>query len=76
LASTPQNGQWPGRHWPYFFKDSTFKHAWAFSAIFKEPGLSLAAINLPQFRQYDSTLCGIPRTGCCLKRGLGVLEAI
>jgi hypothetical protein len=45
---------------------------WAFSAIFKDLGLSLAPTNCPHRTQNDSTLSGMPWTGWCLKRGLGV----
>ena len=47
---------------------------WAFSAIRKAEGLSLAATNRWHIRQYDSIRGDIPRTGRCSNRGAGDFE--
>jgi len=50
---------------------------WAVSAIFSTFGLSLAATNSRQSKQYDSFRDGIPRTGLRSKRGgLGNFQGI
>src|SRR5882724_2167159 len=49
---------------------------WAFSAMRKAEGLSLAATNRLHIRQYDSIRGDMPRTGRCSNRGAGDFEDI
>jgi hypothetical protein len=49
---------------------------WAFSAIRKAEGLSLAATNRLHIKQYDSIGGDMPRTGRCSNRGAGDFEGM